>query len=73
MPEISVKETAVLAGITVFIFTLVLLTIQSATGHKSWLLSSALSLLVMVLFFVFIEKSRLKNNEKFVHKNNCNR
>ncbi|MBI2558244.1 hypothetical protein HYW20_02890 [Candidatus Woesearchaeota archaeon] len=67
MQKKGIMETAVLAGITVFIFTLILLTIQSATGHKSWLLSSALSLLALVIIFMFIEKSRLKNHEKFVH------
>lgn len=63
MPEISIKEIAVLAGMIIFIFTLILLTIQSATGHKSWLLSSALSLLMMIMFFTLVEKSRLKNHE----------
>jgi len=63
----DIKETAVLAGIIIFIFTLILVTIQSATGHKSWLLSSALSLLALVIIFMFIEKSRLKNHEKSVH------
>jgi len=51
MQKKGIMETAVLAGITVFIFTLILLTIQSATGHKSWLLSLALSLLALVIIF----------------------
>ncbi|MEK6983326.1 MAG: hypothetical protein AABX33_02035 [Nanoarchaeota archaeon] len=67
MQKKGVMEIAVLAGTTIFIYTLILLTIQSATGHKSWLLSSALSLVVMAMIFMVIEKSRLKNHEKFVH------
>ncbi len=67
MQKKAIMETAVLTGIIIFIFTLILVTIQSATGHKSWLLSSALSLLVIVIIFMFVEKSRLKNHEKFMH------
>lgn len=67
MAGMSIKENAIVAGITAFIFTLILLTIQSATGHKSWILSAALSLLIITVLIAFIEKSRLKNNEKSVH------
>ena len=70
MQKKNIMETAVLAGIIIFIFTLVLLTIRAATGHKSWILSSALSMLIMVVLLTFVEKSRLRYNEKFMHNNN---
>jgi len=67
MQKNGIMETAVIVGKIIFIFILILLTIQSATGHKSWVWSSALSLLAMAMILTFFEKSRLKNNEKFVH------
>jgi len=62
MQKKGIIETVVLAGEIIFVFILILLIIQSATGHKSWLLSSALSLLALVIILMFVEKSRLKNS-----------
>ncbi|MBI3027364.1 hypothetical protein HYY70_04570 [Candidatus Woesearchaeota archaeon] len=66
------RETAIGAGILIFVFVLLLLTIQSATGHRSWVFSSVLSLIILGLFFSFTIKQAEKG-ERIVHKDNPSR
>lgn len=72
MAQQSIKEIAVFIVTTIFIFTLILLTIQSITGHKSWFLSVVISFVIMLVLFTFITK-QVEKSEKFVHKNNYSR
>lgn len=65
MHKKTVIETALVLGIIIFVFALILLTIQSVTGHKSLLLSLLISLLIMILIFMLIEKtSKIKKWKK---------